>query len=104
VLLHEPDQIVGCDLAVLRSRVFVMTPDWVRPVVIVGAVIILLGLNAREFKAKRRALEAQFPAMPEDGLALQLARQQAVQTQTSEQLLHMIHTMLAAILAALLWR
>jgi len=81
-----------------------MIPDWVRPVVIVGAVIVLLGLNAREFKAKRRALEAQFLAMTEHGSVLQLARQQAVQAQTNEQLLHMIHTMLAAILAALLWR
>ncbi len=81
-----------------------MIPDWVRPVVIVGAVIVLLGLNAREFKAKRRALEAQFLAMTDDGSVLQLARQQAIQAQTNEQLLHMIHTMLAAILAALLWR
>jgi len=81
-----------------------MIPDWVRPVVIVGAVIVLLGLNAREFKAKRRALEAQFLAMTEHGSVLQLARQQAVQAQANEQLLHMIHTMLAAILAALLWR
>jgi len=81
-----------------------MIPDWVRPVVIVGAVIVLLGLNAREFKAKRRALEAQFLAMTDDGSVLQLARQRAVQAQTNEQLLHMIHTMLAAILAALLWR
>jgi len=81
-----------------------MIPDWVRPVVIVVAVVILLGLNAREFKAKRSALDAQFPVMSDDGAALQLARQQAVQAQTNEQLLHMIHTMLAAILAALLWR
>jgi len=81
-----------------------MIPVWVRPVVIVVAVVILLGLNAREFKAKRRALDAQFPSMPDDGAALQLARQQAIQAQTNEQLLHMIHTMLAAILAALLWR
>ena len=80
-----------------------MTADWVRPVVIVGAVVVLLGLNAREFKAKRRALDAQFTVMP-DGSTLQLARQQAVQAQANEQLLHMIHTMLAAILVALLWR
>ena len=81
-----------------------MTADWVRPVVIVGTVVVLLGLNAREFKAKRRALDAQFTAMPDDGSTLQLARQQAVQAQANEQLLHMIHTMLAAILVALLWR
>jgi len=81
-----------------------MIPVWVRPVVIVVAVVILLGLNAREFKAKRGSLDAQFPVKPDDGSALQLARQQAVQAQTNEQLLHMIQTMLAAILAALLWR
>ncbi len=81
-----------------------MIPDWVRPVVIVAAVVVLLGLNAWEFKAKRRTLDARFPAKPDDGAALQLARQQSFQAQTNEQLLHMIHTMLAAILAALLWR
>jgi hypothetical protein len=35
---------------------------------------------------------------------VKLARHLAFQSQTNEQLLHMIHTMLAAILAALLWR
>jgi hypothetical protein len=80
-----------------------MTPAWVRPLVIIGAVVILLSLNAREFKAKRRALEEQFRAAATDGPAEQLARHQALQAQTIEQLLHMIHTMLAAILAALLW-
>jgi hypothetical protein len=80
-----------------------MTSGWIRPVVIIGAVVILLTLNAQEFKAKRRALEAAFPATPTDASALSLARQQAFQSQTIEQLLHMIHTMLAAILVALLW-
>jgi hypothetical protein len=37
-------------------------------------------------------------------IAVKLARHLAFQSQTNEQLLHMIHTMLAAILAALLWR
>jgi len=80
-----------------------MTMAWVRPVVIIGAVAVLLTLNAREFKAKRRILEATF-APPTDDAALILARDQAFQAQTIEQLLHMIHTMLAAILVALLWR
>ncbi len=80
-----------------------MTHAWVRPIVIVGTVVILLTLNAREFKGKRRALETQFPATPADATPIRLARQQAVQALTNEQLLHMIHTMLAAILAALLW-
>jgi len=81
-----------------------MTMAWVRPVVIIGAVAVLLTLNAREFKAKRRVLEVAFAAAPTDDAALTLARAQALQAQTNEQLLHMIHTMLAAILAALLWR
>lgn len=81
-----------------------MTLLWLRPVVIIGAVAILLTLNAREFKAKRQVLEAAFAAAPTDDAALTLARTQAFQAQTNEQLLHMIHTMLAAILAALLWR
>lgn len=75
-----------------------------RPAVIIGALVLLLALNAREFKTKRRALEARFTDNPADPAALQLARQQAFQSLTIEQLLHMIHTMLAAILAALLWR
>ncbi len=80
-----------------------MTTAWVRPVVIIGFVAILLSLNAREFKAKRRALEDQFRAAAVECTAGQLGRHEALQALTIEQLLHMIHTMLAAILAALLW-
>ncbi len=81
-----------------------MSPDWVRAVVIIGAVAVLLTLNARELKTKRQVLEAGFAAAPADEAALVLARVQAMQALANEQLLHMIHTMLAAILAALLWR
>ena len=80
-----------------------MSRSWLRPVVIIGVVAILLLANALEFRAKRRAIESQFDVAGADGMALRLARQQAIQAQTIEQLLHMIHTMLAAILAALLW-
>jgi hypothetical protein len=55
-------------------------------------------------QAQRRVLETAFAAAPTDDAALTLARAQAFQAQTNEQLLHMIHTILAAILAALLWR
>jgi hypothetical protein len=81
-----------------------MTFAWIRPVTIVSVLVILLLLNAREFKAKRRALEDQFPATSARDESLQFARQRAFQAQTIEQLLHMIHTMLAAILAAVLWK
>lgn len=80
-----------------------MIRAWLRPTVIMGIVVVLLLLNAREFKSKRRALEDQFRAAEADGSPMQIARHQALQAQTIEQLLHMIHTMLAAILVALLW-
>ncbi len=67
----------------------------IRAVVIVGVVILLLALNAREFVAKRAAAARDFAGV---------ARAQALQGLAIEQLLHMIHMMLAAILAALLWR
>jgi hypothetical protein len=76
-----------------------MTRAWARPVIIIAAVTILLTLNAREFKGKRQALEDKFPVTATDAAT----RQQVFQAQTIEQLLHMIHTMLAAILVALLW-
>jgi uncharacterized protein HemY len=82
----------------------ILNHDWYRAITIIGAIAALLSLNAREFKAKRRALERAFPENPSDDTGLRLARAAAFQAQTNEQLLHMIHTMLAAILAALLWR
>lgn len=81
-----------------------MNPAWVRPIVIVGGVVILLGLNAREFAGKRRALVSDHQAAASDDIMVGLMRRQAVQALNNEQLLHMIHTMLAAILVALLWQ
>ena len=78
-----------------------MNPVWVRPIVIVGCVAILLGLNAREFAAKRRALASEHQAAASDDIMVGLMRRQALQALTNEQLLHMIHTMLAAILVAM---
>jgi hypothetical protein len=80
-----------------------LTRAWVRPTVIVSVLVVLLLLNAREFKSKRRALEEQFRTAEAADASLRFTRHQALQAQTIEQLLHMIHTMLAAILAALLW-
>jgi hypothetical protein len=80
-----------------------MKPAWIRPGVIVGAVILLLLANAWEFRGKRRVLEEQFRRAEASGEPVTFLRQQALQAQAIEQLLHMIHTLLAAILAALLW-
>ena len=81
-----------------------MNPVWVRPIVIVGCVVILLGLNAREFAGKRRALASELQEAASDDIMVGLMRRQAFQALNNEQLLHMIHTMLAAILVALLWQ
>ena len=81
-----------------------MLREYLRPIVIVAALIVLLTLNAREFSGKRRALQSRLSAAPAPDPSLDLARQQALQLLTIEQLLHMIHTMLAAILVALLCR
>jgi hypothetical protein len=81
-----------------------MLREFLRPIVIVTAVVVLLALSAREFTMKRRALQASFTATPTPDPSLDLARRQALQSLSIEQLLHMIHTMLAAILVALLWR
>ncbi len=67
----------------------------IRAVVIVGVVVMLLALNAREFVGKRAAAARDFEGV---------ARAQALQGLAIEQLLHMILNLLAAILAALLWR
>ncbi len=81
-----------------------MSEAWIRAIVIVGAVMLLLTLNVREFAGKRRALASEHQAVPSDDLMVGLMRRQAEQALTNEQLLHMIHTMLAAIVFALLWR
>lgn len=80
-----------------------MTHAWIRPLAIIGGVVTLLLLNAWEFRAKRRALERGFRAAEAGEAPLPLVHQQLLQAQNIEQLLHMIHTMLAAILVALLW-
>jgi hypothetical protein len=60
-----------------------MSETWIRPIVIVGAVMLLLTLNAREFAGKRRALASQHQAIPSDDLMVGLMRRQAEQALTN---------------------
>jgi len=78
---------------------------WTRPAVILGAAFILITLNVLEFRGKRRR--------DREGVILQKNRpefndfvdvKQYAITQNIEQLLHVIATILFAILAALLWK
>jgi hypothetical protein len=61
-----------------------MTMALVRPAVIISGVAVLLSSNAKEIKAKRRALESSFAASPADDAMLTLARAEAFQTQANE--------------------
>lgn len=81
-----------------------MIDAWLRPIAIGGGVVVLLILNAREFAGKRRTLASEHRAIANADILVRLAWRQAAQALTIEQLLHMIHTMLAAILLSQLWR
>jgi len=77
--------------------------DWIRPAVIGAAVLLLIIANIVEFRGKRRAELAATRALDEGSNHDRLLAMQYRQTQNIEQLLHVISTMLVAILAALLW-
>ncbi len=77
---------------------------WVRPAIILGAVFLLIALNVLEFSGKRRADRDAVAQIEADAsLKAHFAAKQAQLTQNIEQLLHMIATLLFAILVALLW-
>jgi hypothetical protein len=78
---------------------------WLRPAVILGAVFVLIALNVLEFRGKRRNdREAATLRGTEPELNDFFAGKQYALTQNMEQLLHMIATILLAILVALLWK
>ncbi len=77
--------------------------DWLRPTLILGAVAVLLVLNVLEFRAKRRADAAEIARFAEDDSAeAWFARKRHATLQNIEQVLHIINTVLIAILIALL--
>lgn len=81
----------------------VTVPEWMRPALILGAVAVLVTLNVLEFRAKRRADRKALERFPQDdSAAAWLARQRHATLQNIEQVLHIVSTVLIAILIALL--
>lgn len=78
-------------------------PDWTRPTVILAAVTLLIVANVIEFAGKRRADTAIISDLDAGSRHEQLQVKQYKQTQNIEQLLHVIGTLLFAILVTLLW-
>lgn len=77
--------------------------DWIRPALILGAVAVLLVLNVLEFRAKRRTDRAEMARFePDDSAEAWFARKRHEMVQNIEQVLHIINTVLIAILIALL--
>lgn len=77
--------------------------DWIRPILILGAVAVLLILNMLEFRAKRRAERAEMARFGQDDSAdAWFVRKRHAMIQNIEQVLHIINTVLIAILIAIL--
>lgn len=94
---------VGCrHVLAFRNGVPLVT-EWIRPAVILTAVIFLIVANVIEFTGKRRADANTMGALDNGSLPEQLQLKQYRQTQNIEQLLHVMSTLLFAILVALLW-
>lgn len=78
--------------------------EWIRPAAILGVVFLLITLNVLEFREKRRRDENEGLLIGREGSPeADLAKKQYQIVQNIEQLLHIINTMLFAILVALLW-
>ncbi len=74
-----------------------------RPTFIVGALAVLIALNVIEFKGKRRRDGAELSALAtSDKPELMLAHRQYLQTQNIEQVLHIVNSVLIALLIAVL--
>jgi hypothetical protein len=76
---------------------------WIRPALIAGALIALIALNIVEFRGKRRRDAAELAAFDDPGtLQDWLARRSYQQAQNIEQVVHIMNSVLIAILAAVL--
>jgi hypothetical protein len=76
---------------------------WVKPIVILGALAVLIAGSILEFRTKRRDDRPMIQALEQTSPQDRLACKQYLQTQNVEQLLHVVVTTLVAILVALLW-
>ena len=77
--------------------------EWLRPGAILGVLAVLIVLNVIEFNGKRSRDAAALDAVIEtETPALWLARKQYQQTQNIEQVLHIVNSVLIALLVAVL--
>lgn len=80
-----------------------MESGWIRPALILGALVVLIVLNVLEFRGKRRQDHSKLAILEADERPeVWLARKQYLQTQNIEQVLHILNTVLIAILIAVL--
>lgn len=80
-----------------------MDSSWIRPVLILGALAVLIALNVVEFRGKRRRDAVEMAAiLDSEKPELKLAHRQYLQTQNIEQVLHIVNSVLIAILIAVL--
>ena len=80
-----------------------MEINWIRPVFILGALVLLIVSNVLEFKGKRKrdATDKVAITAPSDPAVI-LAHKQYLQIQNIEQVAHIINSVLIAILLAVL--
>jgi len=77
--------------------------NWIRPALILGALAALITLNVIEFRGKRRRdLQAMALIAGSDKPEMMLAHRQYLQTQNIEQVLHIVNSVLIALLIAVL--
>ena len=80
-----------------------MDSTWIRPALILGALAVLITLNVIEFNGKRKRDRQEMAAVvSSDKLELMLAHRQYLQTQNIEQVLHIVNSVLIALLIAVL--
>ncbi|MGY9047918.1 MAG: hypothetical protein ACKVKF_12870 [Rhodobacterales bacterium] len=80
-----------------------MERTWIRPVLILGALAALITLNIIEFRGKRKQDALDMAAVARsDNPDTMLAHRQYRQTQNIEQVLHIVNSVLIALLFAVL--
>jgi hypothetical protein len=78
-----------------------MEINWIRPVFILGALVLLIVSNVLEFKGKRKRDATDKVAITASSdPAVILAHKQYLQTQNIEQVAHIIKSVLLAVLSA----
>ena len=80
-----------------------METIWIRPTLILGALAVLIALNVIEFRGKRRRdAEEMATIAASQKPELMLAYRQYRQTQNIEQVLHIVNSVLIALLITVL--